>query len=145
MNLIGRASVLLLLYKEGDFMIGEKIKHRRLDLGLTLEQVGDSVGVGKSTVRRWENGMIKNIGLSNLKLLAKALGVSVEYLTEEVLEVQKDTVLASLESVDKLLFNTLPNYTQELSEITYKASKLDKTRQKLALKILDALLESDNS
>lgn len=30
------------------------IKSRRLELGLTLEQVGQKVGVGKSTVRKWK-------------------------------------------------------------------------------------------
>ena len=34
------------------------LKRRRLELGMTLEDVGDFVGVGKSTVRKWENGMI---------------------------------------------------------------------------------------
>lgn len=36
------------------------IKSRRLELGMTLEEVGDLVGVGKSTVRKWESGMIDN-------------------------------------------------------------------------------------
>lgn len=37
------------------------LKSRRLELGMTLEDVGDYVGVGKSTVRKWENGMIDNM------------------------------------------------------------------------------------
>ena len=37
------------------------IKSRRLELGLTLEQVGQKVGVGKSTVRKWETGDIENM------------------------------------------------------------------------------------
>lgn len=35
------------------------IKSRRKELNLTLEQVGDLVGVGKSTVRKWETGDMK--------------------------------------------------------------------------------------
>lgn len=31
----------------------DKIKQRREELGLTLEEVGNIVGVGKSTVRKW--------------------------------------------------------------------------------------------
>ena len=34
--------------------IGEIIRTRRQELGLTLENIGDYVGVGKSTVRKWE-------------------------------------------------------------------------------------------
>lgn len=53
--------------------IGELIYERRKELGLTLEQVGDAVGVGKSTVRKWENGMIKNMGRDKLAALAAVL------------------------------------------------------------------------
>ena len=39
--------------------IGNIIYQRRMEMGLTLEEVGKAVGVGKSTVRKWEKGMIK--------------------------------------------------------------------------------------
>lgn len=53
--------------------IGKKMFLRRKELGLTLEEVGQAVGVGKSTVRRWENGMIKNMGRDKIAALAKVL------------------------------------------------------------------------
>ena len=53
--------------------IGEIIYERRKELGLTLEDVGKAVGVGKSTVRKWENGMIKNMGRDKLAALARVL------------------------------------------------------------------------
>ena len=56
--------------------IGKFIKAKRIELDLTLEQVGDMVGVGKSTVRKWENGMIENMGRDKIALLAKALNIS---------------------------------------------------------------------
>ena len=56
--------------------IGKKMFLRRKELGLTLEEVGDAVGVGKSTVRRWENGMIKNMGRDKIAALAKVLQIS---------------------------------------------------------------------
>lgn len=55
--------------------IGEKIKTRRIALGLTLEDVGDAVGVGKSTVRKWELGMIKNMRRDKIEKLARVLGM----------------------------------------------------------------------
>lgn len=58
----------------------EKIKALRIQRGLTLQAVGDLVGVGKSTVRKWENGDIKNMGRDKIELLAKALGVDPGYL-----------------------------------------------------------------
>lgn len=54
---------------------GEKIKSLRLELGLTLEEVGQIVGVGKSTVRKWESGEIANMRRDKIALLAKALHV----------------------------------------------------------------------
>lgn len=55
--------------------IANKIKARRLELGLTLEEVGQAVGVGKSTVRKWENGMIKNMGRDKVAALANVLQI----------------------------------------------------------------------
>ncbi len=55
--------------------LGPKIKELRKAKGMTLEQVGNIVGVGKSTVRKWETGMIANMGQDKLASLAKALDV----------------------------------------------------------------------
>lgn len=56
--------------------IGDIIKKRRQELHLTLEDLGDLCGVGKSTVRKWENGMIENMGRDKISALAKALKIS---------------------------------------------------------------------
>lgn len=60
--------------------MGEKIKQLRTEKHLTLEQLGDMVGVGKSTVRKWENGMIANMRRDKIAKIADALGVSPAYL-----------------------------------------------------------------
>lgn len=52
---------------------GKLISERRKALGLTLEQVGQACGVGKSTVRKWETGMIQNVGRDKLRDLAGIL------------------------------------------------------------------------
>ena len=41
--------------------IGTIIRNRRLELNLTLEEIGNAVGVSKSTVQKWENGFISNM------------------------------------------------------------------------------------
>lgn len=56
--------------------IGDIIKKRRQELHLTLEDLGDLCGVGKSTVRKWENGMIENMGRDKISALAKALKIN---------------------------------------------------------------------
>lgn len=60
--------------------IGDRIKMLRTQQGLTLEEVGNRVGVGKSTVRKWESGQIANMRRDKIALLADALGVSAAYL-----------------------------------------------------------------
>ena len=60
--------------------IAQRIKALRQDRGLTLEQVADVVGVGKSTVRKWETGMIANMRRDKISLLAKALGTTPAFL-----------------------------------------------------------------
>ena len=60
--------------------LGYRLKKRRNELGLTLEYVGNKVGVGKSTVRKWETGDIANMGRDKISLLADALNVSPLYI-----------------------------------------------------------------
>ena len=60
--------------------IGKRIKDKRLELKLTLENVGDYVGVGKSTVRKWETGDIENMKTDKLARLAYILQVSPLYI-----------------------------------------------------------------
>ena len=60
--------------------LGEKMKKLRLEQGLTLEEVGNRVGVGKSTVRKWENGQIANMRRDKIALVAKALNTTPGYL-----------------------------------------------------------------
>ena len=60
--------------------IGAKLKNRRLSLGLTLEEVGNAVGVGKSTVRKWETGDIANMRRDKIANLADALHTSPAYI-----------------------------------------------------------------
>lgn len=54
----------------------DRIRNRRLELGLTLEQVGDYVGVSKSTVRKWETGFISNMRRDKIAKLAHILKLS---------------------------------------------------------------------
>lgn len=56
--------------------IKDIIKKRREELNLTYEQLGNMVGVGKSTVRKWETGMIENMRRDNIIALSKALNIS---------------------------------------------------------------------
>lgn len=56
--------------------IGILIYNRRKELGLTLEEVGNAVGVSKSTVKKWEDGFISNMRRDKIEKLAKILRIS---------------------------------------------------------------------
>ena len=56
------------------------IKARRLQLGKTLEEVGNAVGVSKATVQRWESGDIKNLRRDKIAALADALCTTTDYI-----------------------------------------------------------------
>ena len=60
--------------------MAQRIKDLRISQHLTLEQVANKVGVGKSTVRKWETGMIANMRRDKIASLAKALNTTPAYL-----------------------------------------------------------------
>lgn len=51
------------------------LKQRRKELGLTLLQIADAVGVTEATVQRWESGSIKSVRYEKLGKLAEILKV----------------------------------------------------------------------
>lgn len=77
--------------KAGDILeFKDKVKTRRLELNLTLEQVAKAVGVSTPTIQRYETGDIKNIRRDKIKLLADALQVSPSYLMDWADDVVKE-------------------------------------------------------
>ena len=70
------SNMCILIVERGGSIMVVNLKERRKELNMTLEDVAQKVGVGKSTVRKWENGDIENIGRSNIVKLAEALKVT---------------------------------------------------------------------
>lgn len=60
--------------------IHDRIKLRRLELGLTLKDVSKKLGVAESTVSRYETEDIKNMGIDKIEKLANALDCSPGYI-----------------------------------------------------------------
>ena len=100
---------------------GEKLKNRRLELNLTLEEVGNMVGVAKSTVRKWETGMIENMKRDKITLLAKALQVSPAFIMG--IEANESV---TIETKEQQQINTISNYLYENSKVILSEIKRGK-------------------
>ncbi len=63
--------------------IGEKLKIRRKELGLTMLQVAKRTGVSEATISRWESGDIANMRRDKIVSLANALQITPAFIMEE--------------------------------------------------------------
>lgn len=52
---------------------GDRIKQRRIELGLTVEELAKKIGKSRATIYRYENGDIENMPTPILEPLARAL------------------------------------------------------------------------
>ena len=60
--------------------IGSRIKQRREQIGLSMQDVADQLDVNRSSVMRWENGETNKIKLPIVEKLAQILQTSPDYL-----------------------------------------------------------------
>ena len=128
----------------------DKIKLLRKQQGLTLEDVGRIVGVGKSTVRKWETGDIANMRRDKIALLAEALHTTPGYLMgwegaeqatahpvatltprdEKDIATKLERLMAQLEDAGDLMFDGNP-MSDEAKESIKAAMKLGLEAAKL--------------
>lgn len=66
--------------------IGRRIKKSREKAGLTQEELGNALGLNKSTIQRYESDKVARIKLPVLKAIAIELGVNPEYLVLQTSE-----------------------------------------------------------
>lgn len=60
--------------------IAQRIKQRRTELNLSLQDVANITDMSKSTLQRYESGSIRNIPLQKLGRLASALQTSADWI-----------------------------------------------------------------
>ena len=113
--------------------IKDKIKTRRLQLGLTLEEIANKVGVAKSTVKKWESGQISSMRQSKIAALATALQVDPTFLifNDDNVNVNKSLETTTFEN------NNIPPLSNVLLSIFDNLNEKDKTKViKFATKLL---------
>lgn len=61
--------------------VGERIKYYRKEAGLTQQEVADKLGVNAQAIHKYEKGIVTNIPIKNIEMMASMFGVSPETLT----------------------------------------------------------------
>lgn len=60
--------------------VGMRIEQRRKDLGITLDDIAQEIGVAKSTVQRYEKGTLGKVKLPVVEAIARVLDVNPAWL-----------------------------------------------------------------
>lgn len=79
------------------------LRIKRTEHKLTLEEIGNAVGVSKATVKRWESGEIKNLRRDKIAKLAKVLEVSPSLLIGEMPVDEISAIPTHLQNIDNIL------------------------------------------
>jgi transcriptional regulator with XRE-family HTH domain len=70
-----------------DVFVGERIRSRRINLGLSLQQMADLIGVTYQQAHKYEKGT-NRIAASRLPVIARSLGVDVTFFFEGMDELE---------------------------------------------------------
>ncbi|MFI3261001.1 MAG: helix-turn-helix transcriptional regulator [bacterium] len=115
---------------------GDRLKAKRLELGLTQEELGSLIGVGKSIICLYEKET-RNPSVENIIELVNIFGVSSDYLlgTDKILKtvsedkikyrtltVEEELFLDEIKK-DKVLYNILLQDPKKGSELIKKRIK----------------------
>ena len=79
-------------------LIGDRIKQARALRNYTLDDIASDIGVAKSTIQRYENGLISNPKLPVLQAIAESLKVNPSWLSGFDVPMIDDTALSSIVS-----------------------------------------------
>lgn len=82
---------------------GERIKALRKAAGMSQEELGKLLGLQKSTIGKWEKGIVKNLKGETVHMMAKHFGVSPVYIMGLDDNPQAGTRLAKLTAIAKRL------------------------------------------
>lgn len=123
----------------GASTIGNRIYTRRKQLHYTMEELGKKVGVTKSTVNKWEKGMITNFNRSTLGKIALSLECTIPYLLGETDDVQgiKRNGESSLAAIEKQWVERDQTISNEIATEISTLNVLDKEVIYIVVQLLE--------
>lgn len=95
--------------------VGKRIYNRRQELGLTVGELAERLGLAKSTISRYEHGTIEKIKMPVIESIARALGVNPSWVvgkSADKYEKQADDAL-KLTSAQVELVNAVEGLTED--------------------------------
>ena len=126
--------------------IGEKIKLRRKELGISADKLAEKLGKDRSTIFRYEKGDIENLPIDLLKPIADALYTTPQYLMGWSDEKPIAPDMPKLTEDEKKwmeLYHKLPDTTRKaLISSLNSFDTLTFDQQKLALDLLRVALKN---
>ena len=112
--------------------VGERIRQKREELGYTQEELALKLGyAGRSSVNKVENS--EEVTMKKIKLYAKALNTTVEYLMG-----WEDEFSVEMAETDLLL----SQQTERMKAYYLKLAKLSKEKQEQIMSLIDMLGDS---
>lgn len=112
--------------------IGEKIKKKRIELGLTADELGAKINKDRATIYRYESSEIENMPVPIIAPLAQALNTSPAYLMgwtdEENIVIEKHPLMKIYDTLNAEGQEKLIGYATDLSEMD-KYKKCSDTQQ----------------
>lgn len=101
------------------------IKRRRTELGLTLKDVANALGVAESTVSRYESSEIQNMGIDKIEALSKILRCSPAYLMGWDDNISTNKNLLNLSPLEKEIITRYRQADEISKAMVHKALDID--------------------
>lgn len=114
--------------------LAERLRQRRMQSGMTLQQIADAAGVTKSTIQRYEQATIENPRPVVVQGIAAVLGVSPAWLRGAGESDEQEVVFEDV--VEKLRLRP------ELCELVCAAADYTPAQLRCAVRVVRALRES---
>ncbi len=105
--------------------LSEVLKKRRSELGYTLLEIADKMGVSEATVQRWESGNIKSLRQGRIAQLAEVLSVSPAYL----MGWEEKNETPDIEALKVALFSGNSEVTDEMWEEVVNFARFVEARE----------------
>ena len=96
----------------GEATFGEKVKVKREEKGLTQVELAKAAGLTQATISRIESGEVTQLMSENLKGLAQALGLTVDFLIGRRDRMEMNEAIAADETA-KVIFRGYENLSED--------------------------------